>query len=371
MIEHLHESSLTTKSCRFRWVQCQVESIREKNTVKEIREALERVPKTLFESYKETLNQIPENLVDLARNTLYWVAIAGKPLTLNELAEAVLIDEESAVINDDVRLLQKDIIVSTCGRLLSYDPSTTIITLLHSSVFQFLLSADLARSEASRFGLHPAHLLDPMARRCMNYMMLPAFASGSCPESSSLSNRMNEWPLLHYLTTALIDFIGFIKIDGKMHSILKAFLDSHKSPRGGNFGAWLQATFPARYKASDRSIPLYLAARWGWLGFVETILLVEGRENIETPCGRYSSTPLHLAAYYGHTSVVAKLLDHGANAGETNDNGESGLFWAKVIGYADVESLLQEALAKLDVSVSRRPTNIPSRESATPSSDNP
>ena len=368
-------SSLTTvilTRSSFRWVNCQLEALSEMNTISEIKEALNHVPKTLGETYQTILKAIPSHQAQLTKRCLLWLAFSLKPMHLPSLAEAVLISEEKAVINDDVRLLRPEILVKLCSRLINFDVLTTSVDLAHSSVYDFLTSEELASSENSYFYLDESECYTSLAKRCINYMMLPAFSSGACTDKVALLKRFEEWPLLLYIRDTLLLHIRYAKLNSQLVPVLFDFFASHKKGTttiseakaigpgggggGGNFGAWVQTAFPHVSNNTESSTPLYYAARMGHLKLVKLILQVQGTRDIELRGGFHKSTPLHVAAYYGHTAVVAELLNQGADPHELNANNESGLMWAELQGFEDIQRMLRDRGAVWGVQGRRAPS---------------
>lgn len=89
---------------RFRWAQCQLDSIARARTIREVRRALASLPQGLDETYNRILLQIPETDEDLFRKLLVWLAFSFLPLTLEELWEAIAIEPGSSSIDDESRL---------------------------------------------------------------------------------------------------------------------------------------------------------------------------------------------------------------------------------------------------------------------------
>ncbi len=330
-------------------MQCQLESLTKQKTPQDIRKALRSLPPTLEQTYCATLARIQREDFSIARQTLLWVTFALRPMTLEETSEAIIIGEGDAVINNDVRLLRKETLLEICGSLLSYDASTTELTLAHSSVEQYLVSPDIQRSEVSAYYLDKATADNAIVKRCLKYLLLPAFTSGCCLTHKSLARRYDEWPLLEYLATTLFDHLDYINLDDEdMTALLFRFFATHKFPRGGSFGAWVQAFIPSTSGNIEASTPLYYASRFGLLSIVRLILSKDGTRDLELPGGVYRCTPLHVAAWAGRAEVVEYLLQQGANVKEVNKNGISGLMFAIKYGYTDIERMLREAGATLD-----------------------
>ncbi|MCJ1391753.1 hypothetical protein MMC18_004618 [Xylographa bjoerkii] len=323
----------------FRFVQCQLENLANQKTVQEIRAALQNTPSSLGQTYRNILSRIPKDDVLRAKQTLFWLTFSLKAMTFNELCEAIIIYDENEVINDEVRLLQRarEALLQTCGSLISYNATTKRITLAHSTVRSYLVSQDIRTSDVHEFYLDSTAADSLIAAKSIKYLCLPAFRSGYCTSDVALAT--------------LFEHLSYVTLDESTRSLLLRFFSTHKQPRGGNFGTWVQAFYPIAHENIESSTPLYYASRYGLLSVVRMILEIEGTKNLEVPGGMYGSTPLHVAAWKGQTEVVEALLEAGANAKEVNREGKPGLLWAVKYGYRDVEQILKEAGATLDEAI--------------------
>jgi hypothetical protein len=77
----------------FRYVQCQLDMLRQCLREKDIKETLNRLPKDLDETYSRMLSQISEIYVDEAHTILRWLAFSDRPLKLIEAAEVAVFIE--------------------------------------------------------------------------------------------------------------------------------------------------------------------------------------------------------------------------------------------------------------------------------------
>ena len=76
---------------RFRWVFCQLEVLRHCFPAN-LRHTLEELPKSLDETYKRILNEINNANWTLAYRLLQCLAVALRPLRVEELAEVLAFD---------------------------------------------------------------------------------------------------------------------------------------------------------------------------------------------------------------------------------------------------------------------------------------
>ena len=291
----------------------------------------------------------------MAQSTLFWLCFSLRPMRFSELCEAVIIPEEGVAITDDMRLLRPEALLQICGSLISYEPETTRVILAHSSVRQYLTSRTIAASDVSGFYFDEATADTEIVTRCLNYLNLPVFSSGYCASYQLLRRRFKDWPLLPYVADLLFDHLSYISLEGPIETRLRSFFETHSKPRGGNFGAWVEAFTLGANENIETSTPLYYASRFGLLPIVKMILALEGTENLEAPGGVHGSTPLHVATWQGRTDVVRELLKAGANAKEVNQDGNPGLLWAVKYGYEEIEGMLRDAGAAFEEGMDVRP----------------
>ncbi|MCJ1329687.1 hypothetical protein MMC10_006367 [Thelotrema lepadinum] len=343
----------------FRWVQCQLDNlsdIRRTRTIKDVRIALEGLPSTLEQTYGKILRRIvEEDDAELVRSALLWLCFSFQPLKFEELAEAVVIPEEGGEITNDDRLRSPEELLRACGSLIScYDTNgpgvqTGYVTLGHSSVREYLTSENLKDSSLSMFYFDPQTSDTVISRLCLNYLLQPALSSGCCRSPKALSSRILQSPLLGYIKDTLWEHLFCVDVDGPLQPLLSQFLQSQRLPGGGNFGAWVQTFYrQTQSTVAEETTALYFAAREGILPLVRMILAVDGTRDLEKPGGRNRSTPLHVASWAGHTSVVAELLAAGADVHEHASDSNNGLYYAIIGGSITIERMLRDAGATLD-----------------------
>ena len=128
---------------RFLWVAFQIDSICALNTDHEIINSLNDLPKGLPETFRRILHRLQHlSFADpsLGRKIFEIVAAAQRPLTLDELGEAISITpgdtswDRSKLINDVLRSLE------SCGPFLVVDEELSTIHFAHSSAKDHLLT---------------------------------------------------------------------------------------------------------------------------------------------------------------------------------------------------------------------------------------
>ncbi|MCJ1463906.1 hypothetical protein MMC07_002515 [Pseudocyphellaria aurata] len=144
IILKIRDALLNNAHGMFIWVVFQIHSICFQETDEAILTALETLPKDLPETFNRILRKLQQsNATDLpfCRKIFDLIAIAQRPLTLEELREAVSVRpgdtswNASNMVNDMLRL-----ILHSCGSLVSVDEEHLTVHFTHHSVRQHFLS---------------------------------------------------------------------------------------------------------------------------------------------------------------------------------------------------------------------------------------
>ncbi|KAI9436032.1 hypothetical protein H4582DRAFT_2130269 [Lactarius indigo] len=195
--EHVIETLSERADGMFRWVFCQLEVLR--NCLPQnVQRVLRELPKSLDETYERILREIGKVNPDQAYRLLQCLAVATRPLRVDELAEVLALDFDGAqggipVLNSDWRWDdEQQGVLSTCSSLIvvvdDASSKTRVVQFAHFSVKEFLTSDRLANMAAdiSRFHirLEPAHTV--ITQACLAILLQSDF-SGSVERSSPLS----------------------------------------------------------------------------------------------------------------------------------------------------------------------------------------
>ncbi|KAH9037401.1 hypothetical protein EDB83DRAFT_2524665 [Lactarius deliciosus] len=165
----------------FRWVFCQLDALRH-CFPPNLRQFLNELPETLDETYERILRGINKAQTDNARRLLQCLAVAVRPLRVEELAELLAFDFQVPSsggipkLKDDWRWDDQEVaVLSTCSSLIAVVPDGgfRVVQFSHFSVKEYLTSPRLARSQGdvSRFhiDLHAAHTV--LAQACLGTLL--------------------------------------------------------------------------------------------------------------------------------------------------------------------------------------------------------
>ncbi|PYH94786.1 hypothetical protein BO71DRAFT_419092 [Aspergillus ellipticus CBS 707.79] len=114
---------------RFLWADLQIKRLEKCKNESQIKKSLDKIPKTLQETYQRILDDIPQGEHGEARLILTWLSFSLAPLTPADVAAAV-------------DYSHPEYVVETCTTyLVNVSPSNGTIKLAHFSVKEFLVSA--------------------------------------------------------------------------------------------------------------------------------------------------------------------------------------------------------------------------------------
>lgn len=127
----------------FRWVHCQLDSLRRIRTPQALKHALQALPAGLDDTYDRILRSINEEDHNHVLRMLHLLVGSERQLSSGELAEAIALNPEKDRLDPDERLILPEEIFELCGSLIRIEEDQTIV-LAQFSVKEYLLSDRLA-----------------------------------------------------------------------------------------------------------------------------------------------------------------------------------------------------------------------------------
>ena len=138
---HIHDSRSYLK--RFRWVYCQLETLRH-CLPPGVRSILDELPETLAETYARVLRDINKTNREYAHRLLQCLAVATFSLRVEDLAEVLAVDFDAArrdgipKLNPEWRWEdQYQAVLSTCPSLVTTVDSGAVLTLFGEGISDF------------------------------------------------------------------------------------------------------------------------------------------------------------------------------------------------------------------------------------------
>jgi len=379
LILEIQDTLLEGSQGMFLWVALQIESLCDMKTDYAIRQALADLPKNLSETFLRILRKSEGSGKPYQKRILELVTVAHRPLTAEELREALSVVPGDAVWNPSRLLNDIHFILACCGSLFTVDEEERTIRLVHHSVKQFLLSGfkDSANraitiDSANKTMAHIiiTYLNYGVFETQLSTMVVPQIMTASAP-SQVIRSMLDSSSSVQSLALKLLKSRKQPDFDIGKTVAETSKLFSPRSVDKFHFYSyakqyWLQHIFCIREQepvmcdlllrlfkgnivdmnATDKDgrVPLSLAARNGQETMVK-LLLDSGKvdADLEDGVGR---TPLSWAAANGHKAVVNLLLDKGAKLESMPINGRTALSWAAGNGHEAVVKLLLDKGAK-------------------------
>ncbi|KAH8756434.1 hypothetical protein BGZ57DRAFT_957852 [Hyaloscypha finlandica] len=335
----------------FRWVKCQLDVLRNCATPRDLKKALKALPPTLDETYERILLSIDKDDRGKAHTALQWLTFSARPLQLQEVAEAVVMEPECDSFSPEDRMFEPYDIISICRSLVSISEDTSELRLAHYSVQEYLVSERIRKGPASFFSVIRVSADTLIAEVCLTYILL-----FNKPDSLSETSLL-EWPLLDYACKHWFHHAGRLtdESDRRNESRLtdKLFIP-HKNFA---FYQWLRVFEPDRpWISFDRhkefgslATPLYYSSYCCLLDATRN-LLYRGA-NVDARGGHYS-TPLNAAAsriaHPDSEAVIHLLIQSKADINMVDDRGWGPLHQTCWFGNAQVAKLLLQSGANID-----------------------
>lgn len=146
-----------------------------------VRQALKSLPKTLDETYARILCNIKEDEGQYALRILYWLTHSVRPISLAELAEAVVVDvNENPRFDIENRLFQPECILMICSSLITVEKlnktssptgKSVMVKLAHCSVKEYLVSNRILNGPAKAYSIQAGNANACVAEICLAYLL--------------------------------------------------------------------------------------------------------------------------------------------------------------------------------------------------------
>jgi ankyrin repeat protein len=287
---------------------------------KDIKAALKALPsgssayRVAYEDAMKRVEHQGPKSTKFAKTILSWMVCAKRQLTLPELRHALAFEVGDPQLDLENLPLPQDI-VSVCAGLVTIDPGSGIISMVHYTTQEYF--------ERTRNQWFPTADYD-MARACATYLSFEIFQTGPCPTDTEFEERLRIYQLYDYAArfwghhareAASQDrsILEFLQSQAKAEASSQALLGIKEYG-----GPWSTSDVPARMTG------LHLAAYFGVEKVVSALVGKYGRD----PEDGHKRTPLSWAAQNGQEAVVRLLLAVDANKASSDKSGMTPLSWA-------------------------------------------
>jgi ankyrin repeat protein len=330
----------------FLWVGFVIKELSQKGTCTEVLEALRGLPKGLPAIYNRMLLKIERTQRCTSSRIFRWVAMAFRPLTLEELGAATSIRSPSHLITTEQAVRDK---VALCGDFLEVREQR--VTLIHPSARDYLLGKESENSpdfDEFRIEEEKTHL--ELARICFNCVT----HSGLRYAPLSLDDRScsQESPLLEYAALHWPEHTRHCStLADELFDLSQPFFQEKSDLRKNWWATYhsnkpglTPSTSPLLHTACCLGIIPWVAAILRKMSFMDRL---RGRVDKKDENGL---TALHWAAAQGHEAVVQRLIDHGADVNiKDNKDRQTALHSAALRGHKAVVQRLIDHGADVNI----------------------
>lgn len=163
-----------------------------------IRQVLEKLPKDLNDTYARILSGLDEEIFLHASNALKWLLVSARPLFIEELAEACMLQLDEDPILDIANRLEPHHLYQMLPDLIKIQPPLPddgaitdclhTVNLAHFSVSNFLTGSEPSEPDTSFFRFQLKEAEELVAISCLKYLYY----------FNRFERRREEFPLREY-----------------------------------------------------------------------------------------------------------------------------------------------------------------------------
>ena len=280
---------------------------------------LAETPTNLATWYDSMLQDVPNDERQMVRRSLIWLAYSARPLTVEEMADAITLNPHGDPIESEDQLIEPNDVIWACSNFLqavqspeSPDSSKRVIKPIHMSLVDFIRNQYLTNQSWHIPGLNGDRIL---AECCISYLLHvdqeASRPTGNPADSSIFTYAAEFWPYharraenagsWHPKTTQLIKGLFRKTTIFKQLTVFEstaAATSSHPAP--------------AR-QLRPCSSPEYYASSLGLRHVLESLL----EANDKTPIWELEAG-LYTASHNGYADIVKLLLEHGVHPDAEN-----------------------------------------------------
>ncbi|KAJ4200305.1 hypothetical protein NW759_015882 [Fusarium solani] len=316
--------------------------------LKKIEDEIYSIPPDLDDLYHGLIRNVDERAASL--KLIQWICFATRPLSLDELRWAMIVDADCQFkslqkcqstkdyISDSDRMKRR---VQTLSRgLAEVTSDAKVIQFIHQSVKDFFVEKGLSALDESA---NPDPVVGiahhRLSRTCIRYLAMEEIGRPASHEPYRLES---SFPFLHYATTS---WVAHTKQSDARIVPQEDLLEYFAGPSNTLIEQWVRIyRILEKYSCDcppEGTSLVHVLSRYGVTGLLRAILQRTERAGIDIDCKNTDGqTPLSQAALGGHETVVRLLINHSAAVKEPDKEGRTALWWATWGGSEAVVRLL-------------------------------
>ncbi|KAG7402819.1 Ankyrin repeat domain-containing protein 50 [Fusarium oxysporum f. sp. rapae] len=324
--------------------------------LREIEDEIYSIPPDLDDLYHDLICNMDERSASL--KLIQWVCFSVRPLSLDELRWAMLVDVDCPhkslqeckntkdYISDGGRMKRR-VQTLSCG-LVEVTSDAKVVQFIHQSVKDFFIEKGLLALDKTTnpdFVVEIAH--HRLSRTCIHYLAMEEIGRSASHKPDRLKS---EFPFLHYSTTS---WMAHTKQSDTRNVPQEDLLEYFAGPLNTLMERWVHI-YRILERYSNNCPPegaslVHVISMYGVAGALWTILERADQAGINID-GKDASgrTPLWWAAAQGNEAIVRLLLDRGAHIEAADDDGWTPLLRAAENGHETIVQLLLDRDAYIE-----------------------
>ncbi|KAF3808773.1 hypothetical protein GCG54_00010964 [Colletotrichum gloeosporioides] len=213
IVDDIRQALINRADGMFLWVTFLLDEICAQTCDDDITDAVERLPKTLTETLSRALRRIiKQGKAGIANKAFQWIAIAKRPLTLDELREAISMKVGQPSSNPGQLVNGIERLPTWCENLVRVDEESRTAEFAHKAVHKFIVEGS-SGPDYAQFHFKTEDADHHAGEICVTYLNFSEFVTTMTrrsqtikidPTSMAHSALKNSWNLPKSISSAVI-----------------------------------------------------------------------------------------------------------------------------------------------------------------------